>query len=102
MSESISVKGLLQRKYNELQIKLRELKINTDIFEPVNDNADWNYIVSIILSLFPTDDINDIHTNLTDLLLLKSIQITEVQQKAVCEIIRQYISFLHKVRKYLN
>lgn len=98
-SEKISIKGLLQRKYLELQVKCIELEINTDLFEPVTDQTDWTLVVNTVLSLFP--DENNISESLEDLLYLKSITLTDKQKEGVCDLIKQYLLFLNKIRKYL-
>ena len=99
MSQKISVKALLQNKYLQLQLKCQELKINTDLFEPVNENTDWNQVINMIDCLFPNSE--NIEDNLDDVLLLKSISLNENQKIEICKVIKEYLLFLTKIRKYI-
>lgn len=96
---SLSVKNLLNKRYQEFRNELNTIGINTEmLFPDVEENTNWIEAIEILLFLFPSDDTK---SHLDELLLLKNVVILECQFLPVCELIDKYKIFLKKIKNVL-
>lgn len=93
---SVTIKELLQTKFNDLKTELIEI-IDSDLFPEMEENTNWVEFVNFVFFLFPSDAVK---FHLEELLEYKDIVIEEEKVAVLVPIITKYLLWLKKVQKH--